>query len=156
MKPIQKWLNEYAESHQHPINITIHWFCVPLIMLSIIGLLANIKLNIHLLPDNPNYNHAGLILIFCSSIYYYFLSKPLLFGMLPISILMLLIINWLSTLTFPLWKTCLLIFIFSWISQFYGHKIEGKKPSFFQDIQFLLIGPAWILGFIYKKLKIKF
>ena len=48
------------------------------------------------------------------------------------------------------------IFVFSWILQFYGHKIEGKKPSFAKDIQFLLIGPAWLLGYIYKKIGIKF
>ena len=48
------------------------------------------------------------------------------------------------------------VFILAWIGQFIGHKIEGKKPSFFEDIQFLLIGPAWLLSFIYKKLGIKF
>ena len=47
-------------------------------------------------------------------------------------------------------------FIIAWIGQFVGHKIEGKKPSFFEDIQFLLIGPAWLLSFIYKKLGIKY
>jgi uncharacterized membrane protein YGL010W len=36
------------------------------------------------------------------------------------------------------------LFIIAWIGQFYGHKIEGKKPSFFKDLQFLLIGPAWV------------
>ena len=49
MKPIQNWLDEYAESHQNPANIKIHWICVPLIMLSIIGLLANIQLNVNIL-----------------------------------------------------------------------------------------------------------
>ena len=48
------------------------------------------------------------------------------------------------------------IFIFSWVLQFFGHKIEGKKPSFIKDVQFLLIGPAWLLGYIYKKIGIKF
>jgi uncharacterized membrane protein YGL010W len=48
------------------------------------------------------------------------------------------------------------IFAFSWIVQFLGHKIEGKKPSFLKDIQFLLIGPAWLMHFIYKKLNIKY
>ena len=56
----------------------------------------------------------------------------------------------------PLWKTSLIIFVVAWIGQFIGHKIEGKKPSFFQDIQFLLIGPAWLLSFIYNKLGIKY
>jgi uncharacterized membrane protein YGL010W len=55
-----------------------------------------------------------------------------------------------------LYKICLIIFVLAWIGQFIGHKIEGKKPSFLHDIQFLLIGPAWLLGFIFKKLNIKY
>ena len=55
-----------------------------------------------------------------------------------------------------LWQVSLFIFIVAWIGQFIGHKIEGKKPSFFQDIQFLFIGPAWLLGFIYRKFNIKY
>ena len=53
------------------------------------------------------------------------------------------------------WRLSLAIFIVAWIGQFIGHKIEGKKPSFFEDLQFLLIGPAWLLSFIYNKLGIK-
>ena len=51
----------------------------------------------------------------------------------------------------PLWQSSLLIFAVAWIGQFIGHHIEGAKPSFLKDLQFLLIGPAWILGFIYRK-----
>ena len=155
MKDVSSWLNEYAESHQNPINITIHWICVPLIMISIIGLLASIKLNIYIFQSYPQFNHAGLVLIIFGSIYYLILSKPLFFGMIPVSIIMLFIVQWLSTLTMPLWQISLIIFIISWLGQFYGHIIEGKKPSFFEDIQFLLIGPAWLLSFIYNKIGIK-
>jgi uncharacterized membrane protein YGL010W len=42
------------------------------------------------------------------------------------------------------------------VGQFIGHKIEGKKPSFFKDILFLLIGPLWLLSFIYKKVGISY
>ena len=48
------------------------------------------------------------------------------------------------------------IFVGAWIGQFIGHKIEGQKPSFFEDLQFLLIGPAWLLSFIYNKMGIKY
>ena len=72
-------------------------------MLSIIGLLANIKLHISLLSNYSQYSHAGMILIIFGCIYYFFLSKPLLLGMLPVSIIMLLTVNWLSTLNYPLW-----------------------------------------------------
>jgi len=54
------------------------------------------------------------------------------------------------------WQVCLGLFVLAWIGQFIGHKIEGKKPSFFKDVVFLLIGPAWLLHFIYKKLDIAY
>ena len=154
MKPVQQWLNEYAESHQHPTNVKIHWACVPLIMLSIIGLLSTIKLKFNLFLNFSEINHAGTLLIVCGCVYYYFLSKKLLLGMIPISCMMLVMVDWLSMFNYPLWRISLFIFILSWVAQFYGHRIEGRKPSFLKDIQFLLIGPAWLLSFIYKKINI--
>ena len=47
------------------------------------------------------------------------------------------------------------VFVVAWVGQFMGHHIEGKKPSFLQDVQFLLIGPAWLMAFVYRKLSIK-
>ena len=44
------------------------------------------------------------------------------------------------------------IFVVAWIGQFVGHKIEGKKPSFFEDLRFLLIGPLFVLSFLYRRL----
>jgi uncharacterized membrane protein YGL010W len=43
------------------------------------------------------------------------------------------------------------VFVLAWIGQFVGHMIEGRKPSFFEDVKFLLVGPAWLLGFIYRR-----
>ncbi len=60
------------------------------------------------------------------------------------------------TINAPLWVISLAIFFVAWVGQFYGHKVEGKKPSFFKDIQFLLIGPAWLMHFIYKRLGIPY
>jgi len=156
MRPVQSWLDEYAESHQNSLNIVIHWICVPLIMFSIIGLLANIRLNIPFLSTYSQYSHMGLVLIFLGSLYYLFLSRPLFLGMLPVSIIMLYSIQLISNQNYSLLKISLTIFILSWIGQFYGHKIEGKKPSFFKDIQFLMIGPLWLLSKLYKKLGIRF
>jgi uncharacterized membrane protein YGL010W len=56
----------------------------------------------------------------------------------------------------PLWQTCLIVFVLAWIGQFYGHKVEGQKPSFFEDLQYLMIGPAWLMSFIYDKFGIKY
>ncbi len=74
--------------------------------------------------------------------------------MILVSIMLIYGVELLLIFNYALWKTSLIIFIFAWIGQFIGHKIEGMKPSFLKDLQFLLIGPAWLLSFIYKKLNI--
>ncbi|MDF2157156.1 Mpo1-like protein [Algoriphagus sp. CAU 1675] len=155
MRKIDALLEEYGVSHQNPTNKLIHWFCVPLIFFSIVGLIFSIPASPlpTVLPMLDNFANWATILLGLVLIYYVMLSPPLTLGMLFFSALCLAFANYLN-LVFPgkLWLISLGIFIVAWIIQFYGHKIEGKKPSFLKDVQFLLIGPAWLMHFIYKKL----
>ena len=159
MRNINDWLEEYGESHQNPTNKAIHWVCVPLILISLLGLLSSLWFpgNISFtLFDIPVPLSWSIVLIAIATIFYVSLSFSLTIGMLVISIIALVINYYLSVLIeLELWKTSLIIFVLAWMGQFIGHNIEGKKPSFFKDIQFLLIGPAWLLSFIYNKLNIK-
>ena len=151
MKPAQRWLDEYGESHQHPLNQKIHWICVPLIMLSLVALLSLLPLKLAMLNQYPILNHSGFLLVVIASLYYFFLSIPLFAGMIPVSALMLFAVDFLALVPLPLWQTATAIFVLAWIGQFYGHKIEGKKPSFLKDVQFLLIGPLWLLSKLYRR-----
>ncbi|HLT79749.1 MAG TPA: Mpo1-like protein [Cyclobacteriaceae bacterium] len=159
MRRIDELLEEYGESHQDETNKAIHWICVPLIFFSIVGLLASIPAGIvqaFLGPGNPYANWAGVALIFVI-VYYVSLSIPLSIGMMLFGVLCLMAANVIVRLNVaPLWLVCLVIFVVAWIGQFYGHKVEGKKPSFFKDLQFLLIGPAWLMHFVYKRLGIPY
>lgn len=144
---------EYGESHQNPTNKTIHWICVPLIFFSIVGLIASIPAAPlqRLMEENPYANWATVLLVLVI-IYYVSLSIPLAIGMTLFGLLCLVSANLIAGLNIaPLWLICVIIFVAAWIGQFYGHKVEGKKPSFFKDLQFLLIGPAWLMHFLYKK-----
>ena len=150
-KSINTWLDEYADSHQNKINKSIHWLCVPLITFTLLGLLSLISY------DFKTYNiDLASILIAIAIIFYLRLSKNLAIGMLIFSTICIFILSKLKTVmpVSNLITLYILVFIISWIGQFIGHKIEGKKPSFIKDIQFLLIGPVWLLSFIYKKLNI--
>ena len=90
-------------------------------------------------------------------IYYMTLSFSLSIGLFLFGALCLGGNHYLATLDImPLWGISLIIFAVAWLGQFWGHKIEGKKPSFFKDLQFLMIGPAWLMSFIYKKIGIPF
>nr|PZN47527.1 MAG: hypothetical protein DIU61_19655 [Bacteroidota bacterium] len=159
MRRIDQLLEEYGESHQDETNKTIHWICVPLIFFSIVGLLASLPAGIvqtFLGPGNPYANWAGVALILVI-VYYVSLSIPLSIGMMLFGVLCLMAANVISRLNIaPLWVISLVIFVLAWIGQFYGHKVEGKKPSFFKDVQFLLIGPAWLMHFVYKRLGIPY
>lgn len=155
MRKIDALLEEYGESHQNHTNKLIHWICVPAIFFSIVGLIFSIPAGfleegLPFLGSFANWATVALVFIL---IYYLSLSATLTLGMLLFSALCLAFANFLS-INYPgyLWLISIGIFVLAWIVQFVGHKIEGKKPSFFKDVQFLLIGPAWLMHFIYKKL----
>lgn len=150
MRDLDTWLCLYGESHQNPINKQIHRVCVPLILLSIIGILNLIVTPQFLVEFGLNFSKLFILLML---IYYFFLSRIFCSIMTLIIAPMFMIVTHLShtldqTQNLSLWLS---IFIISWIGQFIGHKIEGKKPSFLDDLTFLLIGPLWIVAPLFKK-----
>ena len=160
MKTIQQWFDEYAESHQNKTNKLIHWICVPSIFFSIIGLLVAIPsagLSRFASDMLAPYINFGSIVTALGLLFYLLLSVRIFIGMLLFSVLVVWgNVQLLLHLDIPLWLFSLILFVIAWIGQFIGHHIEGAKPSFFKDLQFLLIGPAWLMGFIYKGLGISY
>ena len=159
MHQIDILLTEYGESHQNSTNKLIHWICVPIIFWSIVALLWTVKLDVEIPSTTYQLNLALVALV--AVIYYYIkLSIRLTIGMLIFSFACIAITDRLEenlqTLNFPLWGFALILFVIAWILQFVGHNIEGKKPSFLKDLQFLMIGPAWLMHFIFKKIGVKY
>ncbi|MCH9685250.1 MAG: DUF962 domain-containing protein [Deltaproteobacteria bacterium] len=151
MKTADQWLSEYGRSHQNPLNKAIHWVCIPLIVISLLGLLMAIPM-----PwDAAWFNPASVLLAFSVG-YYALVSKRLALGMLVVGGAMYACAASLAMLPVPLWVSSLAVFVGAWVAQFIGHEIEGRKPSFLKDLQFLLIGPLWLLGFIYRRLGIAY
>ena len=154
MKTVNQWLDEYGQSHQNETNKFIHWICVPAIFFSIVGLLYNVKLSVVLYTHTLN---LAMIAILIITLYYLRLSFSLGVGMFLFGVLCLLLCHFIELyVPVSLWLICVIIFAVAWIGQFYGHNVEGKKPSFLKDIQFLLIGPMWLMSFIYKKMGISY
>lgn len=153
MKTLDQWFEEYAVSHQNPKNKAIHYICVPAIFFSIVGLLMSIPsgfLNNLLHLNQPIIeNWATVVLIFVL-FFYIRLSVSMAIKIAVFSVLCL-VINFYIGQFVPLWAFSIAVFAVAWIGQFYGHNIEGKKPSFLKDIQFLLIGPAWVVENLFSK-----
>ena len=154
MKSIQTWLDEYGVSHQNSTNKTIHWICVPLIFFSITGLFYSIELPFNI-GGGMNFNLA-IVMLAGVIAYYFFLSRTLWVGMLLFASICMLLCYAIKQSGAPLWLVSVIVFVAAWAGQFYGHHVEGKKPSFIHDLQFLMIGPAWLMSFIYKRLGIAY
>jgi len=161
IRPVDIYFAKYSESHQNPTNKLIHWICVPVIVFSIMGLLWAVPFPYlkFLGSYNGFFNWASFFIAF--SIYYYYKLSPVLsyFMLLVLMIFSYGVIQLaeLEKAGGPaLWMVCTILFVLSWLGQFIGHHIEGKKPSFLDDLKFLLIGPIWLLHFILKKFSIKY
>jgi len=156
-KTMQWYLDKYGESHQNDTNKLIHWICVPSIMFSLLGLIFAIPFPF---AEKGLLTNWAAVFLALALLYYLRLSVPMFLGFIVIILLMLAgnnaIFEAVGRSNGQLALVSLLIFVVAWIGQFIGHKIEGKKPSFLEDVQFLLIGPAWLLHFIYKKLGIRY
>jgi uncharacterized membrane protein YGL010W len=141
-RQVDTLLAKYAESHLNHTNEIIHFICVPSIVFSLLGLIWAADWRVAI----------GLTVV--SLVYYVTLSPAFAAGMLLMSGAMLAVLSALP----PSWvlPVSITVFVVAWIGQFIGHKIEGKKPSFFDDLRFLLIGPLFVLGFLYRRLHISY
>ncbi len=155
MRSADEWFAEYGESHINPTNKLIHWICVPAIVVSVIGLLWSLPVPEAFRSISPALNW-GTAFVMAAVVYYFLMSVSLGLGMVLVVLAMMAVVNWLDGFATPLWVISLAIFVIAWIGQFIGHVVEGKKPSFFKDLQFLMIGPAWLLGFVYRRLGIPY
>lgn len=135
MNSLDQYLAQYAESHQNSTNKKIHFICVPLIMWTVLMLLDLVVLPLGTL---------AYVLVIVSFIFYHVIKTPILDSVLMIILSLAMIFSARFLNDYRL-MVAVSVFVAAWIGQFIGHKIEGKKPSFFQDLLFLLIGPMWIL-----------
>ena len=136
MRKVENLFERYGESHRDPVNKAIHWVCVPLITWSVLAALW---------AWSPV---AAYVAIALALAFYVWLSPALAIGMLGVNAAMV--------YPLPLLGNHVLfvagsVFVLAWIGQFIGHVVEGRRPSFLEDVKFLLIGPVWLLGFVYRR-----
>lgn len=141
-RTIDTLLAQYSESHVNQLNEWIHIVCVPVIVFTLLGLLWSV----HPL--------LAVAVVVVALRYYARLSKPFAVGMFLMAACMLSVLSALPP--HAVWPLSLAMFVLAWIGQFIGNQLEGKRPSFFDDLRFLLIGPLFVLGFLYRRLKLAY
>lgn len=139
-RKIDRLIGDYAESHRHPTNILIHWICVPIIVWTVMALIWSV------------HPWAGYAVVAASIVYYALLSPIMAVIMAVYGVAIMLTMPWVPHPVI----TAIVLFVLTWIAQFYGHHIEGKKPSFLKDVQYLMIGPVFLLSKLLRKLRIAY
>ena len=136
MSVLTRLLESYEKNHQNPINEAIHIIAIPLIMFSILGMTAAFDIFLE-------YILVGIVLF-----YYLKLSKIAALLML---VWLLIYLGLVALLKPYIIEISLLLFVLGWILQFLGHFIEGKRPSFFEDLRYFLIGPLFVVQKVISK-----
>jgi uncharacterized membrane protein YGL010W len=152
MRQIDMLLDQYSDDHQNPANQRIHLICVPAIVWSVTALLWTI-------PVSGKWFLPGAfsaLAMFLAWAYYWRLSRKLAMGLLLGFFICLLFNRWVvqSYGMSALLGLAVVVFAIAWIGQFVGHRIEGRRPSFFTDLVYLLIGPLWTLRKLYQRIGI--
>jgi uncharacterized membrane protein YGL010W len=137
---VDRLLAHYGESHRNPANELIHFIAIPLIMLSLLGMLFAL------------HPYVAYLFMAASMVYYARLSMVFLAAMALWSAILLALVHLMGALVLEL---SVAIFVGAWIMQFIGHKLEGKKPSFFEDLQYLWVGPLFVLSKLFIKLGLR-
>ena len=155
-KTADQWFAEYGESHQDHTNELIHWICVPVIFFCVLGFVWEIPVPENWATGAPWFNWA-LVAMVIAQAFYLRLSPMLSAGLF---FFMAVCFGGLAAVELfaprPVWQICSVLFVLAWMGQFIGHLIEGRKPSFFKDVVFLLIGPAWLMSMVYRKFGLRY
>lgn len=157
MSKIDQLFAEYAESHQNETNKLLHWICVPLIFWSMLGLISLIPAPHFYVQYFGLISTVSLVALMIITIFYFRLSwriSVIMFFMMLLLEYFVYLIN--VEFEQQSWLVFVGVFLLSWVGQLYGHKIEGKEPSFLKDLQFLLIGPIWLVHFLLKKFNLRY
>jgi uncharacterized membrane protein YGL010W len=139
-RAIDVLLARYGESHRNPVNELIHIVCIPAIVFSLLGILWAL------------HPAVALLVVAAALAYYVTLSRTFALGMGVMAGAMLVLLAMLPNGT--VLPTSIGVFVAAWLGQFVGHHIEGKKPSFFDDLRFLLIGPLFVLSILYRRIRV--
>ena len=154
MRSIHDWFGSYAADHRNPTNRAIHWVCVPVIMWAVIAALWTI-------PPISAWTQPGLwsvVAMIAAYSFYHRLSRNLSYAMALVFVVSGFIAWALYGALGPrdLLILAIVLFVVAWIGQFVGHAIEGRRPAFFDNIVQLLIGPAWLMGKLMRRVGISY
>ena len=152
-RSMHDWLESYSQDHQHPTNRLLHWICVPLIVWSVLALLWTIPVPATLLRPGA---WAVFAIVLAFAWYWkrsHRLGAALLVALAIFALICAGVFERLGPMSMRWLAVC--VFVAAWLGQFIGHVFEGRRPSFFTDLAYLLVGPAWLMDKLLNRIGLK-
>lgn len=147
------WLERYEASHSDLRYPAVYWAAVPLVVLGTVGVLWSIPVPQAFVEISPLLNWGSAFLM-AAAVYYFIISLSLAIGMLPFLIGLASLQMWLVESEYPAIYVSTGILLAGIIGLAVGLRSEGRFLAVARDLQLMMIGPAWLLSAIYRRLGI--
>ena len=155
MTETDSWLQRYEETHSDVTYPVIYWVAVPVVVLSTVGLLWSLPIPDEFYAISPLLNW-GTAFLMATTVYYFIISVSLAIGMLPFVVGLASIQMWLAQSNYSTLRVSLGLLAAGIIGLWLGHRDQHSLRPVIQDLQMMMIGPAWILSVLYRRIGIPF
>ncbi|NIA27797.1 MAG: DUF962 domain-containing protein [Desulfobulbaceae bacterium] len=155
MNEADGWLARYEKTHSDLAYPAVYWAAVPMIVLGVVGLLWLLPTPDEFFEISPLLNWGSAFLM-VTTVYYFIISVSLAIGMLPFILGIATFQVWLTNSDYTPLRVIVALLVAGVIGLWLGRLKKGSIAAVFQDLQLVMIGPAWLLSVIYKRIGIPY
>jgi hypothetical protein len=153
MSETMDWLQRYEDSHTELAYPLLYWAAVPLVVLGTVGLLWTIPVPDEYVRISPLLNWGSTFLM-AAVVYYFIISIPLAIGMLPFVMGIAACQTWLEGSDYSPLRVSTGLLLAGTIGLWLGRRRQWSLRPVCKDLQLMMIGPAWLLSVLYRRIGI--
>jgi len=155
MSETHSWLERYEQAHSDLGNPVVYWAAVPMVVVGTVGLLWYLPIPAEFAQISPLLNWGSAFLM-ATTIYYFIISLSLAIGMLPFVLGLASLQLWLTASQYPALGVSVGLLSAGIVGLALGRRGHGGLLALLQDLQLMMIGPAWLLSVIYRRFGIPY
>jgi len=155
MSETDNWLLRYEQNHSELNNPWVYWAAVPMVVTGTVGLLWALPIPAEFYKISPLLNWGSAFLM-AATIYYFIISLSIAIGMLPFLLGLATLQLWLTASNYPALGVSIGLMVAGTVGLAMGRRGAGRVRAVLQDLQLMMIGPAWLLSMIYRRFGIPY
>ncbi|MCP4300888.1 MAG: DUF962 domain-containing protein [Gammaproteobacteria bacterium] len=155
MSETHSWLERYEQNHSDLTNPWVYWAAVPMVVVGTVGLLWYLPVPVEFYDISPLLNW-GSVFLMAATIYYFIISLSIAIGMLPFMLGLATLQLWLTASEYPALGVSTGLLVAGIVGLWLGRRGAGGIRAIVEDLQLMMIGPAWLLSVIYRRFGIPY